>query len=54
MRLPVAVGIMLLLSLLLQGCGRKGPLFLPLPQHAQSSAQAEPQQAPQPAPAKQP
>jgi predicted small lipoprotein YifL len=25
----VQVGIMLLLMLVLQGCGRKGPLFLP-------------------------
>jgi predicted small lipoprotein YifL len=34
-------GIMLLLTLILQGCGRKGPLFLP----------PEPTAAPQAAPA---
>ena len=27
-------GIMLLLTLLLQGCGHKGPLFIPQPQSA--------------------
>lgn len=27
-------GIMLLLALLLQGCGHKGPLFMPQPQPA--------------------
>jgi predicted small lipoprotein YifL len=33
MRNPVAVatGIMLLIALMLQGCGHKGPLFLPPP-----------------------
>jgi len=37
MRLQIftAVGIMLLMALLLQGCGHKGPLFLP--QQPQSS-----------------
>ncbi|WP_152555751.1 lipoprotein [Ferriphaselus sp. R-1] len=30
-------GIMLLLTLLLQGCGHKGPLYLPKPAPAQSS-----------------
>jgi len=36
MRDPVAVatGIMLLLALMLQGCGHKGPLFLPPPASA--------------------
>jgi len=31
MRVLVTVAIMLLLSLLLQGCGHKGPLFMPQP-----------------------
>jgi predicted small lipoprotein YifL len=40
-------GIMLLLTLILQGCGRKGPLFLP------PAPAAAPQAAPaQPAPEK--
>lgn len=29
MRITVTTGIMLLLALLLQGCGHKGPLVLP-------------------------
>lgn len=31
MRVAVTVVIMLLLPLLLQGCGHKGPLFMPQP-----------------------
>ena len=40
MRDPVAVatGIMLLIALLLQGCGHKGPLFMPPPPVQQQSA----------------
>ena len=40
MRDPVAVatGIMLLMALLLQGCGHKGPLFLPPPPAQQQPA----------------
>jgi predicted small lipoprotein YifL len=38
------IGIMLLLTIFLQGCGRKGPLFLsPLPT---ATPQAEPAQPP--------
>ncbi|WP_237247784.1 LPS translocon maturation chaperone LptM [Sideroxyarcus emersonii] len=48
-------GIMLLLTVILQGCGRKGPLFLPPPPTAAPAAAAQPaasQVAPaQPAPA---
>lgn len=35
----VTAGIMLLLALMLQGCGHKGPLFLPPPA---TPAQAQP------------
>jgi predicted small lipoprotein YifL len=40
MRKPVihAAGIMLLLTLLLQGCGHKGPLYLPQGTSATSSS----------------
>jgi predicted small lipoprotein YifL len=34
--LAVATGIMLLLALMLQGCGHKGPLHLPPPVPAQT------------------
>jgi len=49
--------IMLVAGLLLQGCGHKGPLFLPvpqaIPQHVPEPATQPPaQQAPQPIPAK--
>ena len=37
MRVPVTVAIMLLLSLLLQGCGHKGPLYMPQPAAQQFS-----------------
>ncbi len=39
MRIPVTVAavIMLLFSLLLQGCGHKGPLFMPQPTAQQPS-----------------
>ncbi len=42
MRDPVAVtaGIMLLLVLMLQGCGHKGPLFMPPPAPAQAQPAA--------------
>ncbi len=33
MRLKICVGIMLAIGLMLQGCGRKGPLKLPVPDH---------------------
>lgn len=33
------VGIMLLLALLVQGCGRKGPLYLPAPSSPDQSQQ---------------
>jgi predicted small lipoprotein YifL len=49
MRVPItaAAGIMLLLGASLQGCGHKGPLFLPPPKAtaAQSAAQPVPQSA---------
>ncbi|OIR16031.1 hypothetical protein GALL_35350 [mine drainage metagenome] len=40
------LGIMLLLALILQGCGRKGPLFLPPPPIAapQAASQVVPAQ----------
>ncbi len=45
------VCIMFLFALLLQGCGHKGPLYLPKP--AAPAPQAAPQQQePQPSPAK--
>jgi predicted small lipoprotein YifL len=44
------LGIMLLLAFILQGCGRKGPLFLPPPPPA-APAQASPQAASQVVPA---
>jgi len=31
MRLKTSLGIILVFALLLQGCGRKGPLTLPVP-----------------------
>lgn len=31
MRLSISVGIILAFGLLLQGCGRKGPLTMPVP-----------------------
>jgi len=34
----VATGIMLLIVLLLQGCGHKGPLFMPSPPPAQQQS----------------
>ena len=39
MRVPVAAAavIMLLFAALLQGCGHKGPLYLPAPQPAPQS-----------------
>jgi len=38
-----SLGIMLLLTLILQGCGRKGPLFLPpVPTAAPQAAPAQP------------
>jgi predicted small lipoprotein YifL len=50
MRLSGAVVIMLLLALMLQGCGHKGPLFLPPPQHdVQPAPQIKLQPASQPA-----
>ena len=42
------VGIMLLLTIILQGCGRKGPLFLP------PAPTAAPQAAPAPPPTEKP
>ncbi len=53
MRVSVAVaaGIMLLSLLLLQGCGRKGPLYLPKVKAGDQSASRDGSQAvPQPAP----
>lgn len=39
-------GILLLLALLLQGCGRKGPLFMPqVPAKPVPAAQAQPEQS---------
>lgn len=38
------LGIMLLLLVAMQGCGRKGPLFMP---HPQSDAQTAPDQSAQ-------
>jgi len=47
------VCIMFLFGMLLQGCGHKGPLFLPKPKPAQPAPQAAPQQAePQSSPPK--
>ncbi len=50
--------IMFLFALMLQGCGKKGPLYLPKPQHEQAASQgtntpntalpAQPQSAPAP------
>jgi predicted small lipoprotein YifL len=52
MRLSGAVVIMLLLALLLQGCGHKGPLFLPSPPHeVQPAPPIKLQPASQPVPA---
>ncbi len=47
MRVPItaAAGIMLLLGASLQGCGHKGPLFLPPPKT--SAVQPAPQPVPQ-------
>ncbi len=45
-----AAGIMLLSLLLLQGCGRKGPLYLPVKPADQSASPNGSQAAPQPAP----
>ncbi len=42
MQLRIWLGIMLVVGLLLQGCGRKGPLKLPV---------AQPQKSEQPVPA---
>ncbi len=36
------LGIMLLLTIILQGCGRKGPLFLPPPPATPQAAPAQP------------
>jgi predicted small lipoprotein YifL len=42
-RIMRTVGIMLLLTIILQGCGRKGPLFLPVsPNVAGHAAPAQP------------
>lgn len=40
MRLTTSLGIMLAISLLLQGCGRKGPLTMPVPDARKSEQQA--------------
>lgn len=46
------VCIMFLFALLLQGCGHKGPLFLPKPQPEQPAPEAAPQAEPQSSPSK--
>jgi len=48
MRLKTSLGIILALALLLQGCGRKGPLTMPVPA-AQKSEQKAATPATQPA-----
>lgn len=40
MRLFTSLAIMLAISLLLQGCGRKGPLTMPVPDAQKTGQQA--------------
>ncbi len=38
------LGIMLLMALLMQGCGRKGPLYLPAPSISAQTTPDQPEQ----------